>query len=93
MTAEFDREKSFATAMSQIDVLPPHRRIDALLEFFASVIGQMDSASVRDLRNQVMDRFSTCGCTFETTRLMIQFVDYNIALREVTDPSRANSDR
>lgn len=91
MTAEFDRERSFAAAMTQIAVLPAHKRIDALLEFFVGVIGAMDSAAVRTLRNQIMARFSTCGCTFETTRLMIQFIDYHLALREVTGTSHAGS--
>ncbi len=77
--------------MAQIEGLPPHQRIDALLAFFVGVIGDMDTAGVRDLRNQIMDRFATCGCTFETTRLMIQFVDYHIALRQVTDGSPAKT--
>jgi hypothetical protein len=91
MTDEFDREKSFASAMSQIAVLPAHQRIDALLEFFVKMIDAMSPSAVRDLRNQVMNRFSTCGCSFETTRLMVQFVDYHLALREVTDQSPAKS--
>ena len=91
MTAEFDREESFATVMEQISVLPAHKRIDALLAFFVSVIDAMDSHAVRGLRNQVMGRFSTCGCSFETTRLMLQFIDGHLALREVTGQSHANS--
>ena len=91
MTAESDREKSFASAISQIAVLPAHQRIDALLAFFVNVIDAMNPSAVRDLRNQVMARFSTCGGSFETTRLMVQFVDYHLALREVTDQSPANS--
>ena len=88
MTPEFDREKSFASAMTQIAVLPAHQRIDALLEFFVRIIGAMDVTTIRDLRDQVMDRFSTCGCSFETTRLMIQFIDYHLALRQLSATPR-----
>ena len=91
MIAEFDREESFALTLARISTLPAHKRIDALLAFFVGVIDAMDSNSVRDLRNQVMDRFSTCGCSFETTRLMIQFIDNHLALREVTGQSHASS--
>lgn len=91
MTAEFDREESFALTMAQISDLPANKRIDALLAFFVHVIDAMDSDAIRDLRNQVMDRFSTCGCSFETIRLMLQFIDGHLALREVTGQSHASS--
>ena len=84
MTAEFDREKRFAATMTQISVLPAHQRIDALLAFFVSVIDEMDTSEVLELRDQIMDRFSTCGCSFETTRLMIEFINGHLALRDVT---------
>lgn len=89
MTAEFDRDECFALTMAQISVLPAHKRIDALLAFFVQVINAMDLNAVRDLRNQVMDRFATCGCSFETTQLMIQFIDGHLALREISGPSAA----
>ena len=91
MTAEFDREESFATVMAQISVLPADKRIDALLAFFVQVINAMDAGTVRDLRNQVMARFSTCGCSFETTRLMLQFIDGHLALREWSGQSHVST--
>ena len=91
MTAEFDREECFALTMAQISVLPANKRIDALLAFLVAVIDAMDPDAVRELRNQIMDRFSTCGCSFETMRLMLQFIDGHLALREVTGQSHASS--
>ena len=92
MTAEFEREKTFAAAMAQISFLPANKRIDALLAFFVSVIDAMDAHSVRNLRDQVMARFSTCGCSFETSKLMIEFIDRHLALRAVTGQSPAGSE-
>lgn len=86
MTADFDREKSFATVMAQISFLPAHQRIDALLAYFVDVIDRMEPSSVRELRDQVMARFSTCGCSFETSRLMIEFINGHLALRELNHP-------
>ena len=91
MTAEFDREESFATVMAQISVLPAHQRTDALLAFFVQVINAMDADTVRGLRNQVMARFSTCGCSFETMRLMLQFIDGHLALRELSGKSHVGT--
>lgn len=86
MTADFDREETFATVMAQISFLPAHQRIDALLAYFVDVIDRMEPNVVRALRDQVMTRFSTCGCSFETSRLMIDFINGHLALREFNRP-------
>ena len=91
MTADFHRENPFATAITEISVLPAHKRIDALLDIFVSVIDSMDAGAISELRDQIMARFSTCGCTFETSRLMIEFINGHLALRKVTGSSHANS--
>lgn len=90
MTADFDRETSFATVMAQISFLPAHQRIDALLAYFVDVIDRMEPNVVRELRDQVMARFSTCGCSFETTSLMIEFINGHLALRELNRPHAGN---
>jgi hypothetical protein len=82
MPPELDRQKNFADAMAQISTLPPSERIDALLGFFRDVLNRMDSGTIRKLRDQVMARFSTCGCSFETCELVIEFINGHLALRE-----------
>lgn len=87
MTADSEREKIFAATMELISFLPANQRIDTLLAYFVEVMGGMDLDTVRELRDQVMDRFSTCGCSFETTRLMIDFINGHLAMRELTSQS------
>lgn len=91
MTAEPEREKAFAATMELISLLPANQRIDTLLAYFVDVMEGMDVDTVRELRDQVMARFSTCGCSFETSRLMIEFINSHLALREVTGQTTAKS--
>jgi hypothetical protein len=81
MSAELDRQKSFADALTRISLLPRHKRIDALLDCFVEILQAMDSGTIRRLRDEMMERFSTCGCSFETCSLMIQFINGHLALR------------
>ena len=83
MTADLDRDKSFADALTQISFLPASERVDALLKYFVGVLSSMDCGTIRSLRDQVMERFGTCGCSFETCRLMIEFINGHLALREL----------
>ena len=83
MAAEINREKTFADALAQISFLPANQRVDALLEYFVGILDAMDSATIRNLRDQVMERFSTCGCSFDTCRMMVEFINGHLALREL----------
>ena len=83
MSAELDREKSFADALDQIAFLPANRRVDALLETLVSIIASTDARTICSLRDQIMERFATCGCSFDTCRLMIEFINGHLALREL----------
>ena len=70
--------------MTRISSLPSDDRLDALLRYFVEVLSAMDTHSIRTQRDQIMERFSTCGCSFDTCVLMIQFIDGYLASREVT---------
>ena len=83
MPAPSNRSHAFADAMARIAILPASERVDALLEFFVDVLARMDANAIRRLRDQVMERFATCGCSFETCRLMIEFINGHLALRDV----------
>ena len=76
------RQQEFTAAMAEIAALPPAERIDALLRFFADVLSAMDSATIRRMRDQLMTRFATCGCSFETCELVIEFINGQLALRD-----------
>ena len=83
MPADSNREKCVTDVITQISLLPANTRIDALLEIFVGILDAMDSSTIRSLRDQVMERFSTCGCSFDTCRLMIEFINGHLALREL----------
>jgi hypothetical protein len=82
MRADVTRQNSFANAMSRISALPSDKRVDALLEYFESTLNGMDTRRIRTLRDQIMERFSTCGSSFETCTLMIELTDLYLAVRE-----------
>ena len=77
-----NRPIAFADAMTRIAVLPSDERIDALLRYFVEVLSALDTQTIRSQRDQIMERFSTCGCSFETCVLMVQFIDGYLASRD-----------
>lgn len=77
-----NRPLAFADAMTRISTLPNSERVDALLHYFVGVLSAMDTDTIRAQRDQIMVRFSTCGCSFETCVLMVQFIDGYLASRE-----------
>lgn len=81
MSAEVNRPHSFAATITQIPHLPTHARVNALMDLFAETLKSMDPDTIRTLRDQVMERFSSCGGDFETCQLMIEFIDVHLALR------------
>jgi hypothetical protein len=92
MPADLNRESSFADFMVRISHLPADTRVEALLDFFVGVLNSMDPATIRMLRDQLLERFATCGCSFETCVLMIEFIDIQLAFREAgrTDSTHEN---
>jgi hypothetical protein len=83
MPADQDRQSSFTSEINRISVLPENERVGALLNYFVHVLDGMDPDTIRSLRDQVIERFSTCSCSFETSLLMIELVDAHLAVHEV----------
>ena len=83
MPADLDRQSSFTREMTRISALPENERVSALLNYFVRVLDGMDPDTIRSLRDQVIERFSTCGCSFETSLLMIELIDAHLAVHEV----------
>jgi hypothetical protein len=93
MPAEMDRQKTFTETLTRISFLPASQRVDALLKAFVEILAAMDTDTIRNLRDQMLERFSTCGCSFETCTLMIEFINRHLALRRHTSelhPTGAN---
>ena len=82
MLHDVNRSPCYATALTRISVLPTDQRVNALLEFFIQLLNATDPAKIRTLRDQVVERFATCGASFETCQLMIELVNGHLALRE-----------
>lgn len=82
MPADLDRQSSFTSEITRISVLPENERVGALLKYFVRVLDGMEPDTIRSLRDQVIERFSTCGCSFETSLLMIELIDAHLAVNE-----------
>ena len=80
-----NRPTPFAEVMTQIEGLPADKRVDAMLEIFVHVLNSRDTDSIRNLRDQIMERFSTCGSSFETCVTVIEFIDGYLAVRDLRD--------
>jgi hypothetical protein len=73
---------SFANLTKRISSLPANQQVDALLEYFVGVMAAMDPHAIRKSRDQIVERFSACGCRFEMCLLVIEFINAHLALRE-----------
>jgi hypothetical protein len=82
MRADPRRQNLFANAMTRISALPSGQRVDALLDYFEATLNGMEARTIRTLRDQIMERFATCGASYETCTLMIELIDTHLALRE-----------
>jgi hypothetical protein len=82
MRGNKNHQNSLADVMTRISVLPASKRVDALLDAFGDMLNAMDPRRVRKLRDEIMVHFSTCGCSFETSELMIDLINAHLALRE-----------
>lgn len=83
MPADLDRQSSFTSEVTRISALPENERLDALLTYFVRVLDEMEPDTIRTLRDQMMERFSTCGSSFETCLLMLELIDAHLAVNEV----------
>lgn len=81
MGTKLERQKFVENALATISVLPHGKRVDALLACFASMLDSMEVTAIREKRDQLMERFSHCGASFETCALVIKWVDCQLALR------------
>ena len=68
--------------MAEISVLPEEQQVDALLHFFTTVLNETPTEAIRQKRNELMARFSNCGCSYETSSTLLELVDHHMALRE-----------
>ena len=68
--------------MAEIAILPEEQQVDALLHFFTTVLHEMPTDEIRRKRDDLMDRFSNCGCSYETCATLLELVDYHVARRE-----------
>ena len=68
--------------MTRISALPSDKRVDALLDYFEATLEGMETRTIRSLRDQIMERFATCGASYETCTLMIELIDAHLAVRE-----------
>lgn len=89
MGTELDRQKFVENALATIAILPHGKRIDALLACFSGLLDSMDVVAIREKRDQLMERFSHCGASFETCALVIQWLDCQLALRGTAGDGRA----
>ena len=81
MGTELDRQNFVENALSTIALLPQSKRVDALLACFTSLLDSMDADTIRQKRDQLMERFSHCGGSFETCALVVKWLDCQLALR------------
>lgn len=68
--------------MAEIAVLPQEQQVDALLHFFTTVLHEMSTEAIRRKRSELMERFSNCGCSYETCATLLELVDDHVARRE-----------
>ena len=83
MPSELARQKFVENVLSTIAVLPQAHRVDALLVCFSALLDSMDADTIREKRDQLMERFSDGGASFETCALVTKWLDCQLALRRV----------
>ena len=84
MPSELARQKFVENVLSTIAVLPPAKRVDALIVCLSSLLDSMDADAIREKRDHLMERFSHCGASFETCALVTKWLDCELELRGVT---------
>jgi hypothetical protein len=77
-----DRQKRFDAAMAELSGLPQEQQVDALLHFLTTVLHEMPTDTIRQRRNELMERFANCGCSYETCAALLELVDYQLTRRE-----------
>jgi hypothetical protein len=77
-----DRQKRFDAAMAEVALMPAEQQVDALLELLTTVLNETSTEVVRQKRNQLMEHFANCGCSYETCSALLEMVDHHLAMRE-----------
>ena len=81
MASELARQKFVENVLSTVAVLPETKRVDAMMVCLSSLLDSMDANAIREKRDQLMERFSHCGASFETCELVTKWLDCQLALR------------
>jgi hypothetical protein len=68
--------------MAEVALMPAEQQVDALLELLTTVLNETSTEVVRQKRNQLMEHFANCGCSYETCSALLEMVDHHLALRE-----------
>jgi len=68
--------------MADIAILPEEQQVDALLHFFSTVLHEMPTDAIQEKRSELMERFSHCGCSYETCATLLELVDQHVMRRE-----------
>lgn len=68
--------------MAEISALPKSQQLDALLQYFSTVLSELPLATLRRRRTALIERFSHCGCGFDTSSALLELVDLHVATRE-----------
>lgn len=68
--------------MAEISALPEAQQLDALLQFFTTVLAGLPLARLRERRAELIERFSHCGGRFETCSVLLELVDLYVTARE-----------
>jgi hypothetical protein len=77
-----DPQLRFDAVMAEISALPEAQQLDALLQFFTTVLAGLPLAQLRQRRAEMVERFSHCGGGFETCSALLELVDLYVATRE-----------
>lgn len=68
--------------MAEISALPEAQQLDALLQFFTTVLAGLPLDKLRERRAELIERFSHCGGRFETCSILLELVDLYVMTRE-----------
>jgi hypothetical protein len=88
-----EHQKRFDAAMAEIASLPQDRQIDALLHYLSTVLLQLPLAELHRRRDQLLERFADCGCSYEACTALLEMVDQHLAHRARSEARQAAATR
>ena len=83
MRSDPDRDQLFEEALSRIGELPPNEGLEVLLQFFLSILNGMELHTVRQMRDELMNRFGGRYCSSQICRMMAEMVNGHLAMRPI----------